>query len=520
MNIRRWRVPVWVLLLCMLGGWSAFYACNPSAPCQDGSEQGKCVAEQSPQEKPSVEPSKEKTKTPEPQLEPSVEPTPEPSVERVKEASPEPQKEAKSEPSLEPTPEPVVEDAGTPPEPVIDSSGPEPTVQIVQPKDGSVVTDTMDVEVQASVAAGAKLDRIELRVDGNLVHQWTKAPYTFKLNTTAYKDQLHTLSATAFTDLGKSKKHEVKITTANAGPQIKIVSPKASASVTGAFTIEVSVTSPHGIKNDSVKLEIDGAPVAWTQKTPSYKATFDPKAKPFDSFPIWVTAEDTKGKKQTHEIWVIHDPAAGPVVAGQECDNADPKKRCQAGYSCLLLSGAKKAICRKHCTVGGPKCASLPGGVTYVCRVAFQGTTRGACVEGPPAPGQLFSACGDLRQQKCTVDKDCDKTERCLQNACVVPCFAGLICVGARKRPDGTLISFCLKRCTTPNTACTGQAGFTCVGLQGGGGACIEQCGQKCTADTDCSRGQVCKGGSCAAPFCREYGQCMSLQGIPSKLCI
>jgi len=105
-------------------------------------------------------------------------------------------------------------------------------------------------------------------------------------------------------------------------------------------------------------------------------------------------------------------------------------------------------------------------------------------------------------------------------NGKTVNCNTGFLCVGAQRRPDGSLISFCLKPCTTPGTNCTGDPGFICVGLTGGGGACIEQCGQKCSSASTCSKNQKCTNGACSTPFCQNYGSCIAIQGLASNVCI
>jgi hypothetical protein len=444
-------------------------------------------------------------------------------VEKAGEPKTEPLADAQEPPTR---PEPPVRPE--PPAPDVDvkevipePSGPVPTVKITEPTDKAVVSDSITIKVDANVATGATIASVSLKIDGLDLHKWTQAPYEFPYSTLSLKDGKHTLTAIAITDLGQQAKQDIEINVANKGPEIKVVSPTASQGVSQSFTIEVNVTSTQGVKAGSVKLEVDGTPLAWTQTTPTYKATFDPKNLPFDSFPISISAEDTTGKKATEELWVIHEPSVGTKKAGEECDNTDPQKRCVKDHSCLQFGAATTPTCQANCVVGAtPGTCGVVNGKQYVCQVAFQGTTRGVCAEGPPKPGQLYSACGNLNNQKCTTSADCSSPEQCVNGFCTVPCLNGLLCVGAQRRPDGRLISFCVKSCTTPNTACTGDPGFMCVGLQGGGGACIEQCGQACTADSQCSRGQTCKNKVCSTPFCPNYGACISITGLSSRVCI
>lgn len=490
-----------------------------------------------------VEPVREVPKadaaTPEPKAEPQAEPGAEPKAEPsapdepgIVEAKPEPRPEplVPDEPAKT---EPPALDAGpkeTPKEEVPEPIGPAPTVAFTEPQANAIVSDTISIKVDATVT-GAQIAKVDLFLDGNPIHTWSTAPFEHVWNSTGVKDGKHKLLAVATTNLGKKGQAEIEITTANSKPEITFVSPTASAGVLTSFDIEVKVTSVLGIKAGSVKLEVEGVPIAWTQTMPTYKASFDPKGKAYGSFPIYVVAEDTAGEKAEKEIWVIHEPPVGTKKANEECDDSDANKRCIKDHSCVPLTGVPgKLTCQKHCTVGGATSqCPLTGGKQYICQVAFQNTTRGVCAEGPPQPGQIYSRCSDVRNIKCKSNLDCNSNERCVapdstkptELKCIVPCLGNLLCVGAQRDPQtGSLISFCLNRCTVPGQACTAEPGFTCVGLQGGGGACIEQCGQACTADANCAKNQKCQNGTCSAPFCQNYGQCLNVTGLNSKICI
>ncbi len=488
------RKIVFLLAALMLFALSSQNACTGP----EGEQVTETTTEKADEEKKTEEKGEEAKD--EPKAEANDEPKPEPQDE----PKPEPQDEPKPEPKPEPRPEPAPEkeavaDASepiveTPKEEIPEPRGPEPTVSITKPADGDFVKGLITIEVDATVAAGPVIDRVELLIDGKKVDVTSTSPYSFSYDTKALKDGEHTIAAVAYTDWLKSKKAEIKVKSANFGPTITFVKPGVNPSVTAKFDIEVTVTDNIGLKTGGVELYINGAKVAWTSTNP-YKVSYDPTSLPYDSFPIEVKAENTQGVKSSLIKWMIFDPPAGPKKSGEECDETDPTKRCAANHSCLLIGGqGSKKTCYLNCFIGG-----LPGqcppitGKKVQCIVSWQGTVRGTCQAFEPAPGSLYSKCGG--------GQACNDSNH--------------VCVGATT--GGT--SYCLKKCSGSGATCP-DPGYLCVPLSSGGGACIEKCQSSCKTTADCATGQTCKSGTCAGTACGNYGSCTSLSGLSDKICI
>ncbi len=435
-------------------------------------------------------------------------------VEKVKESVAEKIKEPVKEPAVEPALEPdITKDAADEPlpeeslaveEPAIEqpakeqipeNGGPIPVVKITQPADGAIVKCSITIKVDAKVGKGASIDKVELFIDGHKIQETNFSPYEFMYDTKSIRDGQHKISVIATTNWGQKGKDEISVKVANLGPQITFIKPALNSTVSGKFDIEVTVKDGLGLKQGSVLLAVDGASVPWSSTGKTYKASFDPKGKPFDTLPIVVTAENVQGVKSEKILWVLHVLAPGPKKSGEECDNSDPKKRCVAKCACLRIGGSSaKALCYPMCTVGSTthKCAPVIG-KNIRCQVAWQGMQRGVCIPWTPPPGSLYSKCGG--------------TIRCTN--------PNHVCVGV----TGSGVSYCLEKCSGAGGKCKEQ-GFFCAPLSSGGGACIEKCGQSCSSNSDCSKGQTCTSGTCTGTFCPNYGTCRSLSGLSFKICI
>ncbi len=380
-----------------------------------------------------------------------------------------------------PEPEPVVEEV---PEP----SGPKPTVEITGPKDGAVIKDaSLAIEIRATVATGAQIDRVELYIDGKKWSDTQQTPYRFSISKGRLTDGPHSLKAIAITTRYQQASTQIKITTAANGPTIKFIKPTAGSSVSGAFALVVEVKSALKLKANSVILKVDGKVVTWDKTTPNYEVKFDPKDIAYDSFPIVVTATDQYDLTKSEQLVLVHDPKPGPKKAGEACDNSVALQRCVAGHSCLDITG--KPQCYANCdTKAATNPCQTANCLSHKCQPSHMGTKRGVCFPTGPAPGCLNSECTTTRR-----------------------CVTGLICVGAGTAPSTR--RWCLSSCTVGSVllGCRGK-GYKCVNA-GTTGVCIELCRQPCKADKDCGDNQTCSNGLCGGPFCQKYGApCRSIQ--------
>jgi hypothetical protein len=90
-----------------------------------------------------------------------------------------------------------------------------PTVLVTAPATGAEVKGVVPIET--TVLGNASLRYVVLKLDGVEIANKTTGPFTWSLESTIYKDGVHTLNVTAVDVNGKVGYHEITITINNAG---------------------------------------------------------------------------------------------------------------------------------------------------------------------------------------------------------------------------------------------------------------------------------------------------------------
>lgn len=88
-----------------------------------------------------------------------------------------------------------------------------PTVSVSAPADGSTVSGTVNIDIQASDNVG--VSNVDLLVDGSVVKSFTTAPYTFSWNTTTHTNGSGTIEARASDAAGNTTISTVTVTVDN-----------------------------------------------------------------------------------------------------------------------------------------------------------------------------------------------------------------------------------------------------------------------------------------------------------------
>lgn len=101
-------------------------------------------------------------------------------------------------------------DGGTTPPPTSTGDTVAPTVNILSPENGSTVSGTISINVQATDNIG--VSKVVLSVDGNVIGSISSTPYTFTWNASSVSDGLHTLTATASDTSGNTGAYSIVIT--------------------------------------------------------------------------------------------------------------------------------------------------------------------------------------------------------------------------------------------------------------------------------------------------------------------
>ena len=84
-----------------------------------------------------------------------------------------------------------------------------PSVSFITPATGSTVSNTVNVQVNASDNVG--VSSVVLKVNGNVIGTSNAAPYNFSWNTSGLSNGTHTLTATATDAAGNSKIRSIHV---------------------------------------------------------------------------------------------------------------------------------------------------------------------------------------------------------------------------------------------------------------------------------------------------------------------
>jgi archaellum component FlaF (FlaF/FlaG flagellin family) len=180
-----------------------------------------------------------------------------------------------------------------------------PTVSIVSPSNGSVITGTINVQVTASDNVG--VSSVSLSVDGLLVSSISTAPYILPWNSATVSNGTHTLMVTAKDKAGNSKAVSIQVSTNNVSggditnPTVSITTPSNNASVSG--TIDIAANASDNIGVSLVKFIVDGALVGSDNSSP-YSYSWNSVSVAAGIHTLTATATDAAGNAASYSISV------------------------------------------------------------------------------------------------------------------------------------------------------------------------------------------------------------------------
>ena len=132
-----------------------------------------------------------------------------------------------------------------------------PTVTITSPASGATVGGTITITASATVASGASISSVELKVDGTSIGTDTSSPYSWTLNTKSYSKGTHTLNLTATDNSARKGYAQISVTFNNDPPIVSFSAPASGAVVSGTMSVSVTPTTYAGRTTASVQLRID-----------------------------------------------------------------------------------------------------------------------------------------------------------------------------------------------------------------------------------------------------------------------
>jgi hypothetical protein len=172
-----------------------------------------------------------------------------------------------------------------------------PTVSLLTPPAGTVAG-TLDVTATASDDRGVV--GVQFRLDGALLADDTKSPYSTTWNTTSASDGPHTLTATARDAAGKTTTASRAVTVENTdtdGPLVGVTAPAAGATVTGVLAVTANAGDPSGVSQ--VQFKVDGANIGPADTSAPYSTQWGSINVANGSHTLTAVARDSLGNAST-----------------------------------------------------------------------------------------------------------------------------------------------------------------------------------------------------------------------------
>ncbi len=138
---------------------------------------------------------------------------------------------------------------------IVDNIAPE--LVILTPKNGTHLTDEIDVSVYAGGGVRKVIMSIDDGIEMDLVSVGVNAPYETKIDATQFEDGLHTIYISSVDFTGQESNRETTVFVDNTGPEIILVEPKPMAKKAGHIKFEVNCTDDTGV--EAVYINIDGS---------------------------------------------------------------------------------------------------------------------------------------------------------------------------------------------------------------------------------------------------------------------
>ena len=187
-----------------------------------------------------------------------------------------------------------------------------PTVSIVSPSEGAIVSGSVPVTASASDNVGVV--RVEFFLDGAGVGQDTSPPYEVTLPPSGLGLGDHAIVATAHDAAGNSASASRNVTVTGEDvmpPAVSITSPSEGATVSGTVVVTATATDNIGVVR--VEFYLDGTGVGQDASAP-YQITLPPAGLGVGDHEIEVIAYDAAGNSASDSVnvTVTQSPGGGP----------------------------------------------------------------------------------------------------------------------------------------------------------------------------------------------------------------
>ena len=193
-----------------------------------------------------------------------------------------------------------------------------PTLRITEPDPGTLLGDTLQVEVESE---STDLATVVLDLDGVELAEWAAAPYTGDFELDDVVEGAHVLGAVATDVKGQSTRTQNLVYVDSVAPYARITAPAYDEIVGGDVTIQAEATDSTGVA--SVSMWVDGRRLA-VLSTPPWEWTWDSSGA-FGEVELELEVVDLAGLTASDSTRIIvdnvpdvhsYEPADGDTVSG------------------------------------------------------------------------------------------------------------------------------------------------------------------------------------------------------------
>ncbi len=221
-----------------------------------------------------------------------------------------------------------------------------PTISITSPANGTTVSGTVNVTVNAT--DNRAVSSVSLSVDGSFVGNSTSSPFTISWNSATVINGTHTITVMARDAAGNSASSSAQVTvntvsnTDVTNPTVSITSPASGASVTGSVDIAANASDNIGVS--SIKFSIDGTVIGSDNSSP-YSFSWSTTSIAAGIHSITATAYDAAGNTSSQSINVtVNTTVINPPTLPASAQLIMPPVKNQGGeFSCVAFAAGYAA---------------------------------------------------------------------------------------------------------------------------------------------------------------------------------
>ncbi len=191
-----------------------------------------------------------------------------------------------------------------------------PTISITAPANNATISGNTALTASASDNVGVA--GVQFRVDGsNVGGEDTSSPYSYTLDSTAYPNGSHTVSAVARDAAGNTNTASVTVTVSNpvpdtTAPNASVTAPANNATVSGNITLTASASDNVGVAG--VQFRVDGTNFGTEDNSSPYSKVWSSTSVANGSHVISIVARDAAGNTDTASVTVTVNNAVADTT--------------------------------------------------------------------------------------------------------------------------------------------------------------------------------------------------------------